>query len=162
MDLRLGGLETLGSEDCYDAVFALGILPYIADQTAYLARLRDHVAEGGCLIVSVTRSASLFTFIELARHLACFRFSRSWWWVATNLARTGIWSGGFVLAHNRTDIVGRGALDRIMTQAGFDPANSFALFNIASLDRAVNRRGAIMRRVADRLGWCVVHAYQRR
>jgi 2-polyprenyl-3-methyl-5-hydroxy-6-metoxy-1,4-benzoquinol methylase len=162
VDLRLGGLEVLDAGERFDAVFAVGVLPYIADQPRYLEALRNHVTNGGLLCVSITRAASIFTLVELARHLARFNLSASWWWVAANLLRTGIWSGGFILPHERIDVAGRHRLDQIMQRAGFNPVDHFALFNITKLDLALSRRGAIARRLADRLGWCIVAAYERR
>jgi cyclopropane fatty-acyl-phospholipid synthase-like methyltransferase len=161
VDLRLGGLEALDANERFDAVFALGVLPYIPDQPSYAATLGRRVVGGGRLCLSITRAASIFTAIEVVRHMTRFRPSAPWWGVAINLMRTGIWSGGFVAPCERISIDGQHGLNRTMRQQGFRTIDHFALFNIAALDRAPHRRGAIAARLADCLGWSLVSACER-
>ncbi len=161
VDLRLGGLEVLSPTERFDVVFALGVLPYIPDQPNYVSALGQRVTAGGCLCVSITRAASIFTIIELARHLIRFRPTTNWWLIATNLFRTGLWSGGFMMPSDRISIGGLPGLDRTMRQEKFFPIEHFALFNITSLDRAPDRRGSISAWLADHLAWCIVSMYER-
>jgi cyclopropane fatty-acyl-phospholipid synthase-like methyltransferase len=161
VDLRLGGLETLHANEGFDAVFALGVLPYIPNQPSYVAALGRRVVGGGRLCVSITRAASIFTAIELAKHITRFRATAMWWLVSNNLIQTGIWSGGFVAPSERIPIGGLRGLERTLGQQGFRSIDHFALFNIAALDRAPHLRGAIASHLADCLGWCVVSTYER-
>jgi len=160
-DFRVGGLEVLSDAERYDAVCALGVLPYIEDQPAFVRALARHVERKGLLVLSQTRAASLFTLKALLNHARNFTPRTAWFRIALNLLRTGVWSGGFVDPTQCVPLRSLGVLDSVLSDLGFCRVHVFALFNVRRLDTEAVGKSRVGRWLARRLGWCVVAAYER-
>jgi SAM-dependent methyltransferase len=150
----IGGLEEASRHRCA-AVTAIGVLPYVQDQPAFLEGLARCVSPGGLLVVTLTRAFSVFTIVALARHVRAFRPTRAWVGIAINLLCTGVWSGGFL--HPRARRVRRASqMDAILAGAGFARVKALPLHNFAPLDRSTRFRGRL-----GGVAWCWVLCYRR-
>jgi SAM-dependent methyltransferase len=161
VEVRLGDLDALAKDERFDIVCAIGVLPYVHGQSAFVSRLCERVTPGGQLIVSRTRSVTPFVWLEAARQLRESYFDKHSRRIALNLLRTGIWSGGFI-TRGRQRRLSQRQLDRLLSERGFSPAGGFGLFNLERLDERLGRSRPILDFLARRSGWCVVTAYRRR
>lgn len=161
LDLHVGGIEAISDEARFEAVCAVGVLPYIANQRRFLRQLAGHVAPRGWVVVSETRAVSLFTLVALLRHFRRFRFSRTWFVVARNLLNTGVWSGGFVQRDTSAPLHGSHEFAHEMAALGFTATTPVCLYGFAPLDRAPRHRGPLAQWLAEYLCWCVLRPYFR-
>lgn len=155
-EFSIGDLQTLAPSERFDVVAAIGVLPYVADQGHFLVAALRRLTVSGLVVVSITRPVSLFTFVALGRHLRGFAPTRKWWWIAANLLRTGIWSGGFAAGRGRSRLSSPGALDTFMADRGLERAGRLSVHNLTPLDE-----GALTG-CLEGLAWSVVLAYRRR
>jgi 2-polyprenyl-3-methyl-5-hydroxy-6-metoxy-1,4-benzoquinol methylase len=146
----------------FQTMTAIGVLPYMEDHAAFVARAAGHLAAGGLLVMSITNNLSLFTLIALMRHLRDFQPSRAWLTVFGNLARTGVWSGGFV--GRRTTIRCRNAraLKRLCQASGLVSVAAVDLYNVGwgNCDRSPLARGIARRLLARVFGWCHIGIFR--
>jgi SAM-dependent methyltransferase len=153
--------DNIAFEGRFDGITAIGVLPYVADHPAFVARAMDRLAPGGLFVASITNNASLFTLIELARHLRRFRPERGWLTVSGNLLRTGVWSGGFVDSQALQCRSAR-ALERLCRRLGLVPIDAVDLYNLnwAGCDRQPLQRGPLRRALARLFGWTHIGIYR--
>lgn len=149
----------------FDFIAAIGVLPYIADRRAYLALLRPRLAPGGCLALSLVNRRGLYTagaILHQAVRLHPFGAipARERLRMIRNLARTGIWSGGYVDARRAPPCYVPADLDRLAAEAGLERVDELALFRLAPLDRTPLARTAAGRRLARAFGWNYVGFYR--
>lgn len=157
----VGDLETVDASKQFDAICAIGVLPYIQEQPAFLNALLERVSARGVLVVSLTRARSLFTLVALWRHCLNFTPTRAWLRIAGNLARTGIWSGGFVERRNAARLTSAARLDAVMARRGTRRIDALALHNLAFLDRGAPRRNSLGGWLSGQFAWCIILAYRR-
>jgi SAM-dependent methyltransferase len=145
----------------FGLVTAIGVFPYVADYGWYLDLLRTRLAPHGTIIASSTNRLSLFTALELLAHLRRFRAAADWRRVFVNLARTGLWSGGFV-GRDAHQCRRAADFDALFAARGFVTLDAVDFYNVPALDLDVNVDGRrpIAGRLARRLGWCHVGVYR--
>jgi SAM-dependent methyltransferase len=153
--------DRLPFEGRFDLITAIGVFPYVEDHAAFRDLLLDRLAPGGVVIASSTNPLSLFTGIEILRFLVRPGLGRDRWDVIGRLARTGVWSGGFVdprRARQRRDAA---AFDALFREAGLRLVEAVDLHNVGMLDRRAGARARVGGWLARHLGWCHVGAYRR-
>jgi 2-polyprenyl-3-methyl-5-hydroxy-6-metoxy-1,4-benzoquinol methylase len=159
---RVCEADTIPFDGCFEVITAIGVLPYVEDHPAFVARVVDRLASGGLFVASITRNVSLFTLVALVQHLRHFRLGRDWLIVFGNLARTGVWSGGFV--DRRTALQCRSArsLDRLCQGLGLVPVTAVDLYNLSGehFDGSPLARGIARRALARAFGWCHIAVYR--
>jgi SAM-dependent methyltransferase len=146
----------------FDVITAIGLLPYIENRAGFIARLAARLAPGGILIVSGTNRASLFTLLAMIRHARAFKPDGAWFAVLRNLARTGLWSGGFVGTEAAKECRSAAALDRVCRRLSLKTVDTLDLYNIdrRGFDRSAPTRGRLGRLLARRLGWSHIGVYR--
>jgi SAM-dependent methyltransferase len=149
-------------EGRFRAVTAIGVLPYVQDQRAFISRAADVLDREGILVLSVTRNASLFTLQAIFRHFRDFAFSRGWLTVFANLSRTGIWSGGFVDRPTGVCCRSGKSLRQLCRDLGFIPVASVDLYHLEGSiwDRSPRTRRLPHRILARALAWCHVGVFR--
>jgi SAM-dependent methyltransferase len=146
----------------FDVITAIGLLPYIENRAAFMARLVAQLTPDGILIISGTNRVSLFTLLELMRHVRGFKWNAAWFAVLRNLARTGIWSGGLVGVAAARQCRSAAALDRMCHRFGLRAEATLDLYNIdgCRLDRSAFTRSRFGRILARYLGWSHIGVYR--
>jgi SAM-dependent methyltransferase len=154
--------DTIPFDGCFQVITAIGVLPYVEDHPAFVARAVNRLASGGLFAASITNNVSLFTPVALVQHLRHFRLSRDWLTVFSNLARTGIWSGGFVDRRTALQCRSARALDRLCQGLGLVPVAAVDLYNLSwgSFDRSPLARGVARRALARAFGWSHIAVYR--
>jgi 2-polyprenyl-3-methyl-5-hydroxy-6-metoxy-1,4-benzoquinol methylase len=145
----------------FDVVVALGVFPYVADHATFAEWLSEQASEQGGIVASCTRRRSLFVLKEIAGTI-CFR--RPWRQacvVAANLARTGVWSGGWIDRNESRQVHSTRRFCGLFDELGFRETDSIDLWNLKNWDERIERRGTAARWAAARLGWCHVGHYRR-
>ena len=159
---RVGDAAAVPFAGKFDVITAIGLLPYVENHADFIAGAVARLVPGGLLLISCTNRASLFTLLALARHLRGFKPSRAWFDVFRNLARTGVWSGGFVDPGAAGQCRSAKALDRLCVRLGLAPQDALDLYNVdwCGLDRSPRERGPIGRAAARYCSWCHVGIYR--
>lgn len=145
----------------FDLITAVGLLPYIADYSRYVAYLRSYLKPGGMIITSCKLRLSLYTMGK-----ACSLLARPWRWGKRTpigllrLLRTGIYSGGGVPWSKARQVYSARGLDRLFIKHGLQPVHGFDLFSVRGLDQAPTRRRVTTAWLARHFGWDHVGVYR--
>ena len=116
-------------------VTAIGVIEYVQDRKRFVRGLADLMEPGGYLILSNSQNGSLFVALCIASHVLRFRPRRAWFRMIGNLARTGIWTAGYVDIEKADPAYNAGDLDRLAAEAGLEIVDGIDFFGLPGLDR---------------------------
>jgi 2-polyprenyl-3-methyl-5-hydroxy-6-metoxy-1,4-benzoquinol methylase len=155
------GLPDFPDGNNFRIATAIGVLEYVEDRKAFIRGLAEIVEPGGYLILSNSENKSLFVVLCIASHVLRLHLTRKWFRDFGNLARTGIWTGGFVDLSTADDAYSAAALDRIAAEAGLEIVDGLDFFGVPGFDRNPLERGPLGRRLARRWGWNHMGVYRK-
>ncbi|SDJ94874.1 Methyltransferase domain-containing protein [Bradyrhizobium sp. Rc2d] len=146
----------------FDLITAIGVLPYVEDQSAFIQRSLSLLKPTGMFVASCTNPLSLFTFLAVTRHALSFRPQRAWFSVLANLIRTGLLTGSCVDFRTARQCRSAAALDELCYRLGLTMEGELDLYNIdyGLLDRSPFARGPFGRMLSRHLGWTHIGAYR--
>ncbi len=154
------GIPSFPGGKRFGLVTAIGVLEYVEDRGRFIRGLTNFVKPGGYLILSNSENKSFFVFLCIASHVLRFRPSRAWFRMIGNLARTGIWTGGYVNYRRADAAYSADALDRLAADAGLEIVDGIDFFGLPGLDGNPLKRGHLGRRLARRWGWNHMGVYR--
>ena len=155
------GLPAFPAETRFRLATAIGVLEYVGDRKGFVRGLAEVLEPGGYLILSNSENKSLFVVLCIASHVLRFHLTRKWFRAFGNLARTGIWTGGFVDLSAADDVYSAAALDRLAAEAGLEIIDGIDFFGVPGFDRNPLERGHLGCRLARRWGWNHMGVYRR-
>ncbi|MCV3244010.1 SAM-dependent methyltransferase [Mesorhizobium robiniae] len=154
--------DSLPFEGRFDLIAAIGVLPYVQDQPAFIQRTLSLLKPTGMFVASYTNPASLFTLVAVTRHILSFRPKRVWALTLRNLVRTGLLGGSCVDIRTARQCRSVAALDQLCCQLGLTIEGEFDLYNVdwGLLDRCPFERGRFGRLLSRHFGWTHIAAYR--
>jgi SAM-dependent methyltransferase len=143
----------------FDAVTAIGVLPYVQDRGVFIDDMAQLLAADGVMVVSNVNRFSLYVAWGAARQLLSRRHHGRQGSLR-RLVSTGLLTGGYVDSRTATNIASAAALDGVMTDRGFSLIAAADMFCLGNIDRYA-RRTALARMMARRFGWQHIGVYRR-
>lgn len=137
----------------FGLISGIGVLQYVQKRSMYIKNLASFLEHGGFLILSSSNRLSLFVILSIFSRILRFRPTRTWLQTIANLARTGIWSGGFIDYKKAERIYSASALDKLVTLQGFELIDSIDTYYLKWLDKNPFARTRMGKPIARSLGW---------
>ncbi|WP_352838279.1 class I SAM-dependent methyltransferase [Mesorhizobium sp. M0296] len=154
--------DSLPFEGAFDLIAAIGVLPYVQDQPAFIQRTLSLLKPNGMFVASCTNPASLFTLVTVTRHILSFRPKRAWVSTLRNLVRTGLSRGSCVDVRAARQCRSASALDELCRQLGLTIEGELDLYNVdwGFLDEFPFERRRFGRLLSRHFGWSHIGAYR--
>ncbi|RWM49492.1 class I SAM-dependent methyltransferase [Mesorhizobium sp.] len=154
--------DSLPFEGPFDLIAAIGVLPYVQDQHAFVQRTLSLLKPTGMFVASCTNPASLFTLVEVTRHIRSFRPNRAWVSTLRNLVRTGLPDGSCVDVRTARQCRSASALDQLCRQLGLTIVGELDLYHVdwGFLDESPFERKRFGRLLSRHFGWSHIGAYR--
>ena len=140
----------------------IGVFPYIENQKKYIENLSGQIEAGGYIIASGANRVSIYVFLHILKHILWFRPNRTWWETLVNLARTGIWSGGYLVYKKAEQVHNSSKFDALFEELGYQKVDEFDLYHISFFDKNPLRRKGINKALARLLGWSHVGVFRKK
>ncbi len=139
----------------FDLILAIGILPFLKNNSVYIGGLKSYLKEDGYIIASCVNGSSVYIFrsiLKLWRSISLFTIIR--------LLRTGIWYEEYDAYYKFKQAHNIRQLDKLFLAKGFEKVDDMILFGLDRLERNPLKRTGFNKVLSKYFGWLHYGVYR--